>query len=515
MDLLIRPSTSLRGEVAVPANKSHSFRALLLAGLADGRSTITRPALSGDWQRGVRALRMFGAAVEQAGDDAWKVTGVSGRPKTPNDVIDCGNSGIIFRFFAAAAALCDGYAVLTGDESIRTIRPIGPLLDGLNQLGAWAVSTKGDGHAPVVVRGPLTGGRATIDGADSQFVSALLIAAAAANIQADITARNAGEKPWVGLTLNWLARLGVPVEHDNFERYRLFPSPSQGEGRGEGRFLSPSGRGRLSTGEPGEGLAARAQSQTQSEDRSPSPPGRGVRGEGRSAAPVGPPPPRPPQAPPSDGRTAEGGCATPATPWAGFETTIPADWSAAMYPLVAALVTPGSEVAVTGVDPADPQPDRLLLDVLREMGADIQVGADFVTARSSRLAGRRIDCNDFIDQFMLLAVVGCLAEGETELVNAQIARHKECDRIAAMASALRAMGADLEERPDGLLLRRSNLRGADLDSRADHRMVMTLAVAGLAAQGGSIIRRAECVEKTFADFPAALARLGADVRTTA
>jgi 3-phosphoshikimate 1-carboxyvinyltransferase len=112
-------------------------------------------------------------------------------------------------------------------------------------------------------------------------------------------------------------------------------------------------------------------------------------------------------------------------------------------------------------------------------------------------------------------VVGCFAEGQTELVNAEIARHKECDRIAEMARALRAMGADLDERPDGLVIRRSRLAGADLDSRADHRMVMTLTTAALAAAGTTVIRRAECVAKTFPDFPAAMAGVGGSVEQLA
>ena len=441
MDLRIDPSPLLRGTVAVPPNKSHSFRALVAAGLADGVSTIRKPALSDDWRLGVTALRMLGAHVEQSSPDTWQIRGVAGRPVTPPDVINCGNSGLVFRLFTAAAAIGYGCTVLTGDESIRTIRPIGPLVDALLQLGAFAVSTKGDGHAPVVVGGPLRGGVAQFEGADSQYISALLFAVAAAGVEADIRVTNAGEKPWVGLTLSWLDRLGVHVEHENFEHYRLA-------------------------------------------------------GRQRPPAPVGPAAPPPPTGP---------------TPWAGFDFTVPADWSAALYPLVAALVTPGSEVTVAGLDGDDPQPDRLVLDVLRRMGGDIRQEGDRITARGSRLHGRRIDCNDFIDQFPLLAVVGCFAEGETELVNAEIARHKECDRISQMARSLRAMGADLDERPDGLTIRRSGLAGSDLDSQADHRMVMTLTVAALAASSASTIRRAECVSKTFADFPEAMARLGGHI----
>jgi len=424
MDLFVQASRNLRGTIGVPPNKSHSFRALIMACLADGTSRIVAPAVSADWLRGIEAMELFGAAIEPKGADAWEVSGTGGKLRTPDDVIHCGNSGIIFRFFTALAACCEGYTVLTGDESVRHIRPCGTLLDALNALGAWGVSTKGDGHAPVVVRGPLLGGSATIDGADSQPVSALLMAGALAKGPVELTVHNPGEKPWVGVTLYWLGRCGVSVENDDFARYRVVPG---------------------------------------------------------------------------------GG-------WAGFDVTIPGDWSAAIYPIVAGLICPDSEVKVTGVDPDDVQGDKKVLDVLKEMGADIEVVEGGVVGRSSELQGRAIDCNDFIDQFMLLAVVGACAAGETVLYNAEICRHKECDRITAMHDALKAMGADVEERPDGLVIRRSKLHGTRLDSREDHRMVMTLSLAGLVAGGQTIITRIECIKKTFPHFVERMAAMACDMQ---
>ena len=407
----------------MPPNKSHSFRALVMAALAEGDSRIARPAVSSDWLRGIEAMEMFGASVEPGKGNAWAVRGTGGVLRTPDDVIDCGNSGIIFRFFTALAALCEGHTVLTGDHSIRHIRPAGALLDALNALGAWAVSTKGDGHAPVVVRGPLTGGAATLDGADSQPVSALLIAASLADGRTELTVENPGEKPWVALTLHWLERMGVKVDDDDFQRYR-------------------------------------------------------VAGPNR---------------------------------WGGFEAAIPGDWSAALYPIVAGLICPGSEVTVAGVDAADVQGDKAVVDVLRSMGADIEFTDAGVVARTSELTGREIDCNDFIDQFMLLAVVGALAEGETVLTNAEICRHKECDRITEMHAALSAMGAEVQERPDGLVVRKSRLHGTRLESRSDHRMVMTLSIAGLAADGATRIRDVECVKKTFPDFVKQMTAIACDM----
>ncbi len=421
MDLTIRKSERLRGEVAVPPNKSHSFRALIMASLAQGTSHIRHPAVSGDWMRGTEAMEMFGASVTPEHGDAWIIQGTGGELRTPEDIVDCGNSGIIFRFCTALAGLCPGYTVLSGDHSIRHIRPIGSLLGAMEQLGAFAVSTKGDGHAPIVVRGPLRGGQATLDGADSQPVSALLIAAAMGNAPTELTVTDPGETPWVGMTLDWLNRCGVEVSNEDYRLYR-------------------------------------------------------VRGRSR---------------------------------WDGFDVTVPADWSAALYPLAAALIAPDSEVRIPNVDWNDTQGDKGVIDVLREMGADIEVSDGGVVARTSQLWGRTIDCNPFIDQFMLLAALGAYAEGETVLTNAAICRHKECDRIRAMYESLRAMGADIEERPDGLVIRRSHLHGTRLDSRADHRMVMTLAVAALGAEGDTIVRNAECVRKTFAAFPEQMEHLGA------
>jgi len=426
MDLAVQRSPNLHGTVKIPPNKSHSFRALIMAALAEGTSRIIAPAASNDWMRGIEALEMFGAQITPKANSAWEVVGTGGEIKTPDDVIDCGNSGIILRFFMGLASCCEGYTVLTGDHSVRHIRLCQPLIDALNDLGAWAVSTKGDGHAPVVVRGPLKGGRAEIDGRDSQPVSSLLIAASLADAPTELLVRQPGEKPWVGVTLDWLGRCGIEYSNENFEHYR-------------------------------------------------------VRGRSR---------------------------------WQGFEVKVPLDWSAALYPIAAAVLTEDSEVRIQEMDFADSQGDKAVVDLLRAMGADIEVTDEAIVARSSRLTGREIDCNDFIDQFMLLAVVGARAEGETVLANAAVCRHKECDRVTEMCKALKEMGADVEERDDGLVIRGGPLRGARLDSRSDHRIVMTLAVAGLVADGTTTISSAECVKKTFPAFVAEMQAIGCDMRTT-
>ena len=424
MNLMVGPSPNIRGTVRIPPNKSHSFRALIMAGLAEGTSRIVAPAVSNDWMRGVEAFEMFGAEITPKAGDVWEITGTGGDLRTPDDIMDCGNSGIILRFFAALAARCPGYTVLTGDHSLRHIRLCQAMIDALNQLGAWAVSSKGDGHAPVVVRGMLGGGAAEIDGMDSQPVSALLIASALAEKPTTLTVRRPGEKPWVAMTLDWLARCGVKVGNEGFERYHI-PGGSR---------------------------------------------------------------------------------------WGALELQIPLDWSAAMYPIVAALVTSDSEVTIPGMDLGDCQGDKAVLGILSDMGARLEATERGIVVRSSQLTGREIDCNDFIDQLPLLALVGACAQGQTVLTNAESCRHKECDRISETVAALKAMGADIEERPDGLVVAKSRLHGAKLASRSDHRMVLTLAVAALVAGGQTLITDIDCIKKTFPAFVAEMESIGCDMR---
>jgi len=125
---------------------------------------------------------------------------------------------------------------------------------------------------------------------------------------------------------------------------------------------------------------------------------------------------------------------------------------------------------------------------------------------------REIDLRDTPDLLPVSAVLGCHAEGTTILKNAQHGRHKESDRISALCAELKKMGADIEERRDGLVVRSGGLRGARLDGHGDHRMVMALAVAALGATGRSIINGAEALSTSYPDFVDDLARLGAKMR---
>lgn len=196
-----------------------------------------------------------------------------------------------------------------------------------------------------------------------------------------------------------------------------------------------------------------------------------------------------------------------------FERVVPADFSSATFFLCAAAVT-GSEIALLGLDFDDPQGDRAVVDYLRQMGAQIDIDGLELNIRGGPLTGGHFDLNPTPDALPAMAVTACFAEGETVLANVPQARIKETDRIAVMASELGKMGAKIEELADGLIITGSPLHGAHVEGHGDHRVVMALAVAGLAAQGETTIDTAESVAVTCPDFVELMVSLGAEMKAS-
>jgi 3-phosphoshikimate 1-carboxyvinyltransferase len=210
MKWIVKPS-ALTGAIVIPPSKSHTIRAMLVSALACGDSVIRRPLLKGDGATALRAAASMGAAVDIRDGDVF-VGGVGGDYELGTDLIDMGNSGTGLNLFCAAAALGGRERRFDGDASLRA-RPMRPLLGALTQLGA-TVTVAGEGQdLPFVIRGPLKGGNATVDGISSQFVSALLFAAPLMPQDTRISVHNLHEQPYVEMTLWWLAGQGIEFEH--------------------------------------------------------------------------------------------------------------------------------------------------------------------------------------------------------------------------------------------------------------------------------------------------------------
>jgi 3-phosphoshikimate 1-carboxyvinyltransferase len=212
MILQVQGST-LRGAVETPGSKSHTIRAVAIAALASGESRIEQPLESADARSALRAYQAMGAEVVEE-PETWRISGVAGRPRVPENVIDVANSGTTMRIALGSAALLrEGAAVLTGDAQVRS-RPCGPLAVALNTLGARVRATRGNGKPPFVAEGLIRGGEATIEAVTSQYVSSLLINAPLAESDTRLLVPLLNEKPYVGITLDWLRRQGVKVEHN-------------------------------------------------------------------------------------------------------------------------------------------------------------------------------------------------------------------------------------------------------------------------------------------------------------
>jgi 3-phosphoshikimate 1-carboxyvinyltransferase len=195
-----------------------------------------------------------------------------------------------------------------------------------------------------------------------------------------------------------------------------------------------------------------------------------------------------------------------------FDLPIPADFSSATFFLCAGAMLQ-ADITLTGLDFADSQPDKAVVGYLESMGADITIDAASVRIKGSQLTGAEIDMNRTPDALPAMAVIAAFAEGETRLVNVPQARNKETDRITCMAQELKKMGADVEELPDGLIIRQSKLKPATLDGRGDHRIVMALSLAAMATEGQTTIDTAEAVNVTFPDYVKLMTAIGANMET--
>ncbi|MFI5334796.1 MAG: 3-phosphoshikimate 1-carboxyvinyltransferase [Chlamydiales bacterium] len=217
--LSIKPSR-LNGAISVPPSKSQTMRAIIFALMAQGVSRIQNPLCSPDTEAMLCAVEQLGAKISRQ-EDLIEIRGVDGVLQPPDDVIDAQNSGLVLRFIGALAAHLPRYTVITGDHSIRYNRPVQPLLEALEQLGACAISTKLDGFAPIIIRGPMRPGYVKMCGRDSQPVSALLIAASFLQGTTEIEVSDPGERPWIDLTLSWLDRFQISYERRGYTHYHL------------------------------------------------------------------------------------------------------------------------------------------------------------------------------------------------------------------------------------------------------------------------------------------------------
>jgi 3-phosphoshikimate 1-carboxyvinyltransferase len=191
--------------------------------------------------------------------------------------------------------------------------------------------------------------------------------------------------------------------------------------------------------------------------------------------------------------------------WKPLSVPVPGDFSSAAFPAAAAAVT-GGPATLLGLDPSDPQGDKVFLDYLAQMGCRVaweeqEGGPACIVSRTGALKAGEFDLNNTPDLLPVMAVLGAFAKGDTALVNAASARIKETDRIACMGRELDRLGVRCTERDDALIVHgQGGVGGAQADSYGDHRIALALAVAALGADSPITIDRAECAAVTYPGF---------------
>ncbi|EMA29880.1 3-phosphoshikimate 1-carboxyvinyltransferase [Haloarcula japonica] len=199
----------------------------------------------------------------------------------------------------------------------------------------------------------------------------------------------------------------------------------------------------------------------------------------------------------------------------GGDYNVPGDFSSMSYLLAAGALAAEDGLRVTSAFPSA-QGDAAIVDILDRMGADLDWDRENgeITVSQSELTGIEVGVEDTPDLLPTIATLGAAADGVTRITDAEHVRYKETDRVSAMAEELTKMGAEVEEKQDELIVygEDSDLVGTTVEGRADHRIIMSLAVAGLVADGETTVAGAEHVDVSFPDFFDVLDSLGAAVK---
>ena len=400
----------LESTIQPPGSKSLTNRALVCAALAKGPSQLNGALSSEDTLVMIDALKQLGIRIDwSANDTCLHIGGLPEKPLATSLELDIANSGTTIRFLSALLSTIDGEYRLDGTTRMKQ-RPMGDLIDTINQLGGDIRSLAGNECPPLLVKGGhLAGGQATLRGdISSQFLSGLLLAApeATESITLQLETPLVSE-PYVRMTTSVMAAFGVEVSN---------PTPTT--------YHVASGQA-----------------------------------------------------------------------YAGCHYTVEPDASAASYFWAAAAIA-GGKVTVLGLAPSALQGDVAFCNCLQAMGCKVSVAADGMTVEGAPLGGIEIDMNAISDTVPTLAVVALFANSPTRITNVAHIRHKECDRIGDLSCELRKLGATVLEHDDGLTIDPAPLQGTALDTYQDHRMAMSLALAGLRVDG-VVINDPDCTAKTY------------------
>jgi 3-phosphoshikimate 1-carboxyvinyltransferase len=416
---------SAAGAVTLPGSKSISNRVLLLAALSEGKTLVHGLLDSDDTRVMLDALRTLGCAVKHKAADV-EITGLGGAASTSHAKLFLGNAGTAMRPLTAALAVRGGDFELSGVPRMHE-RPIGDLVDALRQLGCEIQYLGVEGYPPLRIGRPQLKLDAPIrvrGDVSSQFLTALLMALPLV-AKRDVVIEVVGElisKPYIEITLNLLARFGVAVAREGWQRFTI-----------------PAGAHYRSPG----------------------------------------------------------------------AIHVEADASSASYFVaLGAIGAQTGSIRIDGVGEDSIQGDIRFVDAARSMGAQVKGGPNHleVTRGAWPLKPIELDCNHIPDAAMTLAMMALYADGPSTLTNIASWRVKETDRLAAMATELRKLGATVDEGADFIKITPpTQWKAASIHTYDDHRIAMCFSLAAFNPAGVPVrIEDPQCVAKTFPDYFEAL-----------
>ncbi len=439
---LIWPA-KINGKIRAPPSKSMAQRAIAIAALANGASTISNMPECDDALAAISCARALGAKVSvkndivkikgNAGNSASaRLAGMSGnsssaisigkprksssailagRTGKSSETLDCHESGLSLRMFTPIAAAMGGNFMITGSGSLLK-RPVGMMEKPLKELGAACFTRKG--FPPIKVQGLLQGGRAKVDGStSSQFVTGLLIALPLCPKNSELVVKSLKSKPYVEMTLQLIGRFGGEVK----------------AGKGLSKFT--------------------------------------IRGNQE---------------------------------YKPAKYKVEGDWSGAAFVLVAGAVAGSAEVSGLGMRSL--QADRRIVDALRKSGAIVRIGKSSISVQKPKngLKAFTFDATQCPDLFPPIAALALNCKGVTKITGAKRLAGKESDRGMAIAKEFAKLGAKVEVAGDSMKITGTAIAGGAVDSHNDHRIAMACAVAALNSKNGVSINGEECVSKSYPGF---------------
>ena len=473
MNMTIFPGHPLRGTVTLPGDKSISHRAALFAALAEGESRIENFLMAGVTKVMLDALTALGISWELNGTTLTiQGRGLAGL-QSPVSPLYCGNSATTLRLLAGAIAAANLDAVLDGSPGLRR-RPMDRIVEPLREMGVDVEATDGK-------FAPLT------------FKKTRQVSDTATKRSSDKVGERASEPASQRTSQLTNQPLNQPLPVTN---YQLPVASAQVKTCLLLAALTADSPTTLLEPGPSRDHTERMLASM------------GVSIDNSQLT--------------TDNCQFSTTLTPPTSPLTPLHLTIPGDISSAAFLIVAALITPGSEITINGVGL---NPTRTgLLDALTAMGAQLSIThyqiqhgepTGDLMVRHSPLHGTDVSgplVVRMIDEFPAFAVAAAYADGPTTVREATELRHKESDRITILCEQLRAVGVTIQEAPDGFTLPGNTPpRGGLVNPHGDHRLAMSLAVAGLGAQGPIAIQNPNIIHESYPEFQPTLEMLGAQV----